>query len=30
MPGASNLNAHDGLKKLLLKQVAEGNQIAAI
>jgi 4-methyl-5(b-hydroxyethyl)-thiazole monophosphate biosynthesis len=30
MPGASNLNAHDGLKKLLLKQVAEGKQIAAI
>jgi len=30
MPGASNLNAHDGLKKLLLKQVAEGKQVAAI
>lgn len=30
MPGASNLNAHDGLKKLLLKQVGEGKQIAAI
>jgi 4-methyl-5(b-hydroxyethyl)-thiazole monophosphate biosynthesis len=30
MPGASNLNAHDGLKKLLAKQAAEGKQVAAI
>ena len=30
MPGASNLNAHDGVRKALLRQVAAGKRVAAI
>ena len=30
MPGASNLNAHEGVKAALLKQNAKGKRIAAI
>jgi 4-methyl-5(b-hydroxyethyl)-thiazole monophosphate biosynthesis len=30
MPGANHLNAHDGLKKLLLQYNSEGKKIAAI
>ena len=30
MPGATNLNAHEGLRKALLKHNAEGKKIAAI
>ena len=30
MPGASNLNAHDGVRKALLRQVASGKRVAAI
>ena len=30
MPGASNLNAHEGVKKALLKQNAAGKRVAAI
>jgi len=30
MPGTKNLNAHDGLKQLLLKHANEGKKLAAI
>jgi 4-methyl-5(b-hydroxyethyl)-thiazole monophosphate biosynthesis len=30
MPGASNLNAHEGLKNLLLQYAKEGKKLAAI
>jgi len=30
MPGTKNLDAHEGLKKLIRKQVEEGNKVAAI
>jgi 4-methyl-5(b-hydroxyethyl)-thiazole monophosphate biosynthesis len=30
MPGASNLNAHEGVRQTLLRQAAEGKRVAAI
>ena len=30
MPGASNLNAHEGVRQALLKQYADGKRVAAI